>query len=239
MNRRLRNIHRSMGALVALFVLLLASTGILLNHTTDFKLDQYHLTWPWLLEHYGIDSVEVDNAYLLKNKVVSQVEQQVFVDATPVVESLKPIIGGIVLDDITILATDDALILLSPEFEFIEKMSASAGVPLHIQNIGLFHGQPVLQTRDGMWRSDFMMEDWENVSLQGVSWSQSFPMPESVQKQLASYFYGQGIPVERFILDLHNGHILSSIGVWLLDILAVLLIVLSLSGLWIWNKSNY
>lgn len=238
MNRRLLNIHRSMGALLAMFVLLLASTGILLNHTSDFDLDQYHLTWPWLLKHYGMDSVEVDNAYLLDEKIVSQVGEQIFVDSTPIVESVRPLIGGVVLDDITVIASDNELILLSPDNEFIEKMSASAGVPMQIQNIGLFHGQPVLQTRNGMWRSDFLLEEWENISLQGVSWSEPFPMPDATLKQLAAYFHGEGISLERFILDLHNGRILSAVGVWLLDILAVLLIVLSLSGLWIWNKTR-
>lgn len=239
MNRRLRNIHRSMGALVALFVLLLASTGILLNHTSDLDLDQYHLTWPWLLDHYGIGSIKIDQSYLLDEKIISQVDDQVFVGDRPVVKSLKPVIGGIVLDEITVLATDDALILLSPEDEFIEKMSASVGIPLHIQNIGMFHGQPVLQARGGMWRSDALLEEWVNISLQGVSWSSTYPVPESLQKKLAGHFYGEGITLERFILDLHNGRILNAFGVWLLDILAFLLIILSLSGLWIWNKTNY
>lgn len=238
MNRRLLNIHRSMGALLAMFIILLAGTGILLNHTSDFELDKYHLTWPWLLKHYGMDSVEVDNAYLLDEKVISQVGDQIFIDSTPVVETYRTLIGGVVLDDITVLATDDELILISPENEFIEKMSSAAGVPMQIQNIGLHHGQPILQTRNGMWRSDFMLEEWQNISLQGVSWSEPFPIPESTQQQLASYFYGEGITIERFILELHNGRILSAVGVWILDILAILLIVLSLSGLWIWTRTK-
>lgn len=238
MNRRLLNIHRSMGALLAMFVILLASTGILLNHTSDFELDQYHLSWPWLLQHYGLDRVEVDSSYRLDEKIVSQVGEQVFVDNIPVVETYRPLVGGIVLDEITVLATDDELILLSPNNEFIEKMSASAGVPMQIQNIGLHHGQPILQTRSGMWRSDFMLEQWQNISLQGVSWSEVYPLPESTRQQLAAYFHGEGVTVERFVLDLHNGRILSAAGVWLLDILAILLIVLSVSGLWIWTRSK-
>jgi hypothetical protein len=228
-----------MGAVVAMFVLLLASTGILLNHTSDFKLDQYHLTWPWLLKHYGMDTVEVDEAYLLGDKVITQVNEQIFIGGKPVVESYKTLIGGIVLDDITVLATADELILLSPNDEFIEKLSASVGIPPQIQNIGLHHGLPILQTRQGMWRGDYILEDWQNISLQGVSWSRPVPAPEQAQQQLARYFHGQGITVERFVLDLHNGRILSAVGIWLLDILAVLLIVLSLSGLWIWTRTRY
>ena len=78
MNRRMRSLHRSMGAIVALFVLMLAITGVLLNHTSDFKLDKQYLTWEWLLAHYGINNIEADAVYLLDTKVISQFDQQVF-----------------------------------------------------------------------------------------------------------------------------------------------------------------
>ncbi len=236
MNRRMRSLHRGMGVAVALFVLMLAITGVMLNHSSDFELDEQSLTWEWLLTHYGINNVSPDAVYLLDTHVISQFEQQVFVDATPVAEIQQTILGGVSLEDLLVLATKDALILLTPEGEFIEKMGASAGVPQDIQNIGWFHGEPVIQTRQGIWRSDFMLDKWEKVSLQGVGWSVPQRMPESVEKELAMYFHGKGISVERFVLDLHNGRLLEKYGIWLLDILAGLLIVLSLTGIWIWLR---
>lgn len=236
MNRRMRSLHRGMGAVVALFVLMLAITGVMLNHTSDFELDEQYLTWGWLLEHYGINTVEPDAVYLLESNVISQFDQQLFVDAKPVVQVEQAVLGGVALEDLLVLATKDALILLTPEGEFIEKMGTSAGVPSDIQNIGWFHGEPVIQTRSGIWRSDFMLEKWEQVSLQGVGWSVPQPMPESVEKELAMYFHGKGISVERFVLDLHNGHIFEKYGIWLLDVLAGLLIVLSLTGIWMWLR---
>jgi hypothetical protein len=236
MNRRMRSLHRSVGALLALFVILFAVTGILLNHTTDLALDKRYLSWPWLLEHYGVATVEADAVFLLDQKVVSQFGPQIFVDATPVTHVQRPLIGGVVLDNIIVLATDDALILLSPEGEFIERMSAAAGVPPMIQNIGLFHGDPVIQTREGMWRSDFLLDQWERISLTGIGWSEPQPMPSSIESALAEYFHGKGITVEQFVLDLHNGHIIDRFGVWLLDAFAVLIVLLSLTGLWMWGR---
>ena len=236
MNRRMRSLHRGMGAVVALFVLMLAITGVLLNHTSDLELDDSYLTWGWLLEHYGINTVEPDAVYLLDTHVISQFDQQLFVDAKPTAQVQQAILGGVALENLLVLATKDALILLTPEGEFIEKIGVSAGIPPDIQNIGWFHGEPVIQTRFGIWRSDFMLEEWEQVSLQGVGWSVPQPMPELVAKKLATYFHGKGISIERFVLDLHNGHILNKYGVWMLDILAGLLIMLSLSGLWMWLR---
>jgi hypothetical protein len=232
----MRSLHRSLGALIAIFVIILAATGILLNHSSQLNLDEEYLTWPWLLEHYGVASVEADVVFLLENKAISQFGQQIFVDSTPVTMSPLPLLGGLKLDDIMVLATSDGLILLTSEGEFVERMTSAVGIPSQIQNIGLFHGDPVLQTRDGMFRSDYMLDSWEAISLQGVSWSAPQPMPTSVEKSLAAYFHGKGISIERFVLDIHNGRILDEFGVWLLDALAIIMIVLSFTGIVIWLR---
>ncbi len=236
MNRKLRALHRTMGAIIAIFVLLLAITGVMLNHTSDLELDQRYLTWEWLLDHYGVADVKPDVVYLLDQHAISQFGSQVFIDAVPVINSQSPILGGIVIDNLMVLATESELILFSHEGEFIERMSAAAGIPPLIQNIGLFHGEPVLQTRNGMWRSDFMLDQWESISLQGIGWSVPQAMPDNVKFALMEYFHGKGISVERLVLDIHNGHILKKIGPWLVDLVGLLLIFISLSGLWMWGR---
>lgn len=236
MRRVMRSLHRSVGIVVFLFVIILSVTGVLLNHTSDLKLAQRFVSSPWLLEHYGLDTVQADAVFLLDQRVISQFGEQLFVDTKPITTIYRPLLGGVVFDEIYVLATDDALILLNPDGEFIERMGAESGIPPMIQNIGLFHGDPVLQTREGMWRSDFLLEEWELVSLQGVGWSVPEPMPESIEKQLATYFHGFGVSVEQVVLDIHNGHIITKFGVWILDVVAVLMILLSLSGLWIWFR---
>ncbi len=234
----LKTWQRILGVLMALFVIMLVATGVVLNHIEELELDQRYLTWPWLLEHYGVAEVEADRVYLLDNNVISQFDEQIFVDALPVASSLKPIIGGIHLDNLTVIASDDALILLNADSELIEKMGADMGVPSQIQNIGLFHGLPVLQTRNGMWRGDELLEQWESLSLQGVSWSEPTSMPTIVAQDLARYFYGKGVSVEQFALDLHNGQVIGPLGKWVLDGIAAILLMLSLLGLWTWLRGR-
>ncbi len=232
----MRKLHRKIGPIIALIVLLLSVTGIMLNHSSDLQLDKRYLTWDWLLKHYNVSNVEPDVVYLLGHRTISQFGSEVFMDAKPVTHIERPLLGGVMLDDIIVLATDDALILLNYDGEFIERIGGEADVPPHIQNIGLFHGEPILQTRDGLWRSDFLLDQWERISLQGVGWSIPLAMPDSVKDELASYFHGKGITIERFILDLHNGRIIKVVGVYLLDLVGILFIILSLTGLWIWLK---
>jgi len=225
-----------MGALVAIFVLILASTGILLNHTSDLDLDKRFLTWNWLLTHYRVNDVAADAVYLLDRHTISQFGSQVFVDTTPVTQSYEPILGGIIIDDLMVIATENALLLFTPDGEFIERMGDSVGIPSGIQNIGLFHGEPIVQTRDGMWRSDFMLDQWEQLSLDGVGWSEPQAMPESLQNALVSYFRAEGVSVERVILDVHNGRILGKYGLWFADLVGAFLVLISLTGLWLWAR---
>ncbi|MCX4187424.1 PepSY domain-containing protein [Methylophaga sp. OBS4] len=232
----MQSLHRSMGVVVAIFLLLFAVTGVILNHSNQFKLDQRYLNWNWLMAHYGIGDVEPDAAYLLDNKIISQFDTQLFVDARPVTHIHRPLLGGITLEDLIVLATDDELILLTREGDFVERMGGEAGIPGSIQNIGMHHGEPVIQTHNGMWRSNFMLDVWEPISLLGVTWSVSHPMPESVAADLQQYFYGQGVSVEQVLIDIHNGRILGNIGVWLVDILGILLVVLAFTGLWMWGR---
>jgi hypothetical protein len=232
----MRSLHRSMGVAVAIFLLLFAATGVMLNHSAQFQLNQRYISWNWLMAHYGIGKVEPDAVFLLDNKIISQFDTQLFIDASPVTHIDRPVLGGITLDDLIVLATDQAIILLTRDGEFIERMGAEAGTPAPIQNIGTYHGEPVIQARSGMWRSNFMLDVWEPMSLQGVSWSKPHPMPDSVAKQLKTFFYGKGVSVEQLLIDIHNGRILGAVGVWLVDIIGILLLVLSFTGLWMWGR---
>ena len=236
MNRKMRSLHRSMGVAVALFLLLFAATGVILNHSQQLKLNERYVSWGWLMSQYGIGTAEADAVFLVDDKIFSQFDTQLFVDARPVTHLDRTILGGITLDDLIVLATDQAVILLTREGDFVERMGAEAGIPAPIQNIGIYHGEPVIQARHGMWRSNFMLDVWEPISLHGVSWSEPHPMPKSVATELKTFFHGKGVSVQQLLIDIHNGRILGSIGVLLVDLLGILFLVLSLTGLWMWGK---
>ena len=51
---RFRRSHRWVGTVLVAFVLYLAVTGILLNHSSDVGLDRQYIGWSWLLEAYGM-----------------------------------------------------------------------------------------------------------------------------------------------------------------------------------------
>ena len=72
-----------------------------------------------------------------------------------------------------------------------------------------------------------------DVNNDGLSYRVATPRPAPAQlrEEILQEFQGQGISLYRLILDLHSGNILGSYGSYLMDLAAISLIFLGLTGL--------
>jgi len=88
-----------------------------------------------------------------------------------------------------------------------------------------------------MFRADADMVDWDRFPADvktNVTWSKAQRLPEAQRNLLDHELRGGGLPLYRILLDVHSGRIFSDFGRYVMDGAAVLLIVLSITGLWIW-----
>ncbi|MBN46779.1 MULTISPECIES: peptidase [unclassified Methylophaga] len=217
--------------IISSLILIWLACGILINHAKDLKLEQIKLAAPWLLEHYKVTDVPVKNGWLLADQLFIEIESQLYVNAEPKLRLNRPLLGGILLEDIIALATDDNLILFDTGGQYIGALGAAELIPAEIQNIGLHHGLPVLQTRTGMWQGNSILDDWQLISLDGVSWSESVPIPDSTLDELRQQFEAYGITLGTLLTDLHSGRFFGEQGRWLIDALILLIVVLALRGM--------
>lgn len=217
--------------MVSLLLLVWFTSGLLLNHAKDLKLENHTLTHPWLLDHYQLEDIPVNTGWLLADHLFIDIDDQLYVNAEPKLRLSRPLLGGILLDDVIVLATDDNLVLFGTDGQYIGVLGAAELIPAEIQNIGLYHGLPVLQTRTGMWQGNAVLDDWQLVSLQGVSWSESIPIPESTLTALRQQFEAYGIKLTALLADLHNGRFFGEQGRWLIDALLLLIAVLVFRGI--------
>ncbi|HAO23724.1 MULTISPECIES: peptidase [unclassified Methylophaga] len=217
--------------IISSLILIWLACGILINHAKDLKLEQIKLAAPWLLEHYKVTDVPVKNGWLLADQLFIEIESQLYVNAEPKLRLNRPLLGGILLEDIIALATDDNLILFDTGGQYIGALGAAELIPAEIQNIGLHHGLPILQTRTGMWQGNSILDDWQLISLDGVSWSESVPIPDSTLDQLRQQFEAYGITLGTLLTDLHSGRFFGEQGRWLIDALILLIVVLALRGM--------
>jgi len=71
-------------------------------------------------------------------------------------------------------------------------------------------------------------------SIPGADWLHPGELRNKFLKDLKQGFRGEGLPLERVILDLHSGRLLGRIGVYPMDSAAIVILLLTFTGLGIW-----
>ena len=232
--------HRRIGLFALILVIILAVTGIMLNHTEKLKLDESYISSSLLLDWYGIEPEDEPVSFLIKkgpqDHVISAWHGQLFFDASRVTTLEQSVHGAIGAEQFIVVALDNEIILLSYDGEFIERVSTSISFS-NIQRLGMKYKRPVIETSEPLYyMADEHILDWDVIINEDIQWTEQYTLTEKQLEQLLVAYRGKGLKLERVILDLHSGRIFGSYGVYLMDAAAIALLWLSLSGLWVWSS---
>lgn len=227
--------HRYIGLTAALFIIIIAITGIMLNHTTEFKFDKHYVKTNWLLNHYGITAPQNIPSYPVENNWISQWDNQIYLNKKIINKNNTPVIGAISYSNMIIIGQADALLVFTPSGELIERVTGSEGIPSGIEAIGVTDKkQLAVRSSSGVFTTNQDFLFWQNSPTAIVIWSDNTSLPNSMHKALLERYRGQGLNLERILLDLHSGRLLGKGGVYFMDFIALLMILLALSGVWLW-----
>ena len=69
-----------------------------------------------------------------------------------------------------------------------------------------------------------------------IEWSKASDVPPALLESLRLLYRGRGLTIERVVADIHSGRIVGLAGPYFMDLVAILLIVLGISGLVIWLR---
>ncbi len=232
--------HRRVGLFALALVIILAITGIMLNHTKDFKLDETYVNNSWLLDWYGIKPKNKPVSFRVTNgdstHVISAWHKQLFFDNKAISELEQTMHGAIGAEEFIVVALDNAIILLSYDGEFIEKVSTSLSFS-NIKRLGIKYKRPVIETSEPLYyMADEHILDWDVITKEDIKWAKTYTLSSDEYEKLLVAYRGNGLKLERVILDLHSGRIFGRYGVYLMDAAAITLLWLSLSGLWVWGS---
>jgi len=236
--KSINQIHKFTGIAVCVFLIHLSITGIFLNHTEDLGLDEKYTASPMILALYNISMPSQEESFLVDNIFISRFGDQVFMGNQPIIKSENPIIGAALSNQVLFIAFPNEMVLLTQEGELIERISSTAELPENIQKLGVSEDILYLNTSNQLWQSSDQGQAWELSDSDFNDWSNEVVIPDQQTKQIEMYFSGKGVSLEQFFLDLHNGNIIKGFGKWLLDIIAIFLLLLSISGIWIWLKKR-
>jgi hypothetical protein len=229
--------HKIMGMFVTIFIIGLSLTGFLLVHSEDLKLQDRIIANGLLLDWYSINPEESSLvSYKVAEKWITIVDDQIYFEQHRLPDHNGIFRGAISLNEYYIFAYDNSIDLLTAEGELIEQLARIHGIPPGIENIGIIGQKIFLKTMDDYYVSDPELTAWQLTKTRNINWSFPSPAPDShIEKVLRSY-RGSGLPLERIILDLHSGRILGDLGIWIVDISALIFLALSFTGWWSWFK---
>lgn len=232
--RLLRSIflwHRYLGLLAAVFVVLLAVTGVLLNHTEALRLDQRQVHAPWLLRWYGIPQPVLVTARAGRHRLLSDGEALQLDDHPVSLPRPGRLTAALALDDLLLVGREHDLLLLTPEGELADRL------PLPVRALARDEEERIWVLGDqGPLRLDEALTEAAPDTPRGnLAWQRARTLRAGEAPELRRSWQGPGLPLERVLLDLHSGRFFGGrLGVWLMDAAALMMLFLALSGSWIW-----
>jgi hypothetical protein len=226
--------HRRVGALIAVFLLMLAVTGLLLNHTERLQLADQPVKSDLWLSQYGLERPEVVS-YPVGDGWLSHLGgNYAYLNEREVGYCEAPLSGAVAFTEMIVVACDQVLLLLTLSGDVIERVDHSYGLPEGgLQGLA-GAGEALLVKVTGQWfQADMMSMQFSPYPDAAVSVTRR-DLPESLEQQLLLNFRGEDIHWERLLLDLHSGRLFGVSGVVWMDLVALMLIWVAGTGVWVW-----
>lgn len=236
--------HRRLGCVSALLVILVSLTGILINHSHQLSLDKHGVEQQWLLDHYGIKAPSNSEVFSLSPSLAST-DNLLWLAGEQVLEANGPIISALAYQGMLVAIDSDTLYLVSMQGELLEKQGSATGLPANLSALaispGTEHSQLWLNSSHGQFVADAELISWQSATpTQPLAWSNTLNTAQSHKliETLTLRARASHLSWERVLLDIHSGRIIGISGPWLMDLVALSLIFMTLSGLYLWQQAK-
>lgn len=239
MQAKLRKWHRRIGLVAAIFVVVFVITGVMLNHTEKLGLADTRMRSVVLLDWYGIQAPTQAQSYQAGSHWVSELGERIYVDGKAVATEHSGLLGAVMLEDVLVVALEGHVLLLDETGALLEVLGGAEGVPSGMSAIGTQEGTLVVRGGHGDYRADKDLLDWEKAGATATAaWAQAATTPDTLYAGMAAAYRGEGLTLERVLLDMHSGRIFGRYGPWMMDAVALALLVLVLSGIWVFSHAS-
>jgi hypothetical protein len=240
MAAKLHKWHRRTGLLASSFMVFLVITGIALQHSDDFELNRKFLSNTWLLNYYGIKPNPI-KSYQINNQTISHAGENIYLSGKPILQNISVIHGAIKhpsnSDDEIIIATSNSLITINHNGNIVDEITTQDGLREVPLGIALSKNNTVvLRGINTNWESPGDLNNWQKLQGPYPLWAAPSVTLPALRQVIESHDMSQQINLERFLLDAHSGRFFGKYGIYVIDIAAILLLILSITGIWLWSS---
>jgi len=225
------------GLAAVVFFLFLAITGVVLNHSAELGLDTRYVHAAWLARWYGIPAEAPRHAFRSGRHDLIAANGRWMLDGRLSGERLPQPLGLVELPDMVVVASSASLYLYGKDGALIDHLERNALPAVPVQAIGAEERRLVLKTASGSFQTRDALS-WKSAPRNGVAWSSPVDLSAS-DRQRYALLLEPGISVQRILLDVHSGRFAGRYGPLVMDLIAILIAVLSLSGVWLFFKRKH
>jgi len=234
--RWLRRWHGRIGVFAAVFFLLLAVTGIALNHTAALELNNRRIHSEWLARWYGLATEAPARGYAVGDDLFVSANGRWLIGSLVLDDGVPEPLGVAELNGILYVATERTLHVYLRDGRRVDRISGrSLPTPL-ILAIGTAHSRIAMQGTTGVYASTDGLA-WKKIAGTEVTWSRPVAVSPSVRNNLAALLV-PSVSAETLLLDIHSGRIFGIWGPTFFDAIALILAALAISGIVVFARSR-
>ena len=234
--------HKRIGVTAALFLMWIVVSGLLLNHSDSLNMSTTELRSNFLAQWYGLKIETPKTMLTTKDHSLVTTDENIILDEQLLnIAKISPLtnaqIGMVQTENTVAIGSETSLILLDTKGHLIDTLN-SINLPFpHIKKIGTGCNGIALQGE--------IAEKNENVaSADGIEWKPcaekiTWSNPQAITPEKLQKINNLLIPtisVEKLIIDLHTGRFFGRFGPFVVDAIALCLMLLALSGLWMYVR---
>ncbi|MAS24216.1 MULTISPECIES: PepSY domain-containing protein [unclassified Thalassolituus] len=241
--------HRRAGLLVAPVLVMVAVTGLLINHSEDFDWHSEPVYSPFIGWLYGIPPQRIQQGVRVNNDWLVQVGDDIYLTSearrtglqeSALLQCRKTAFSAALWQMGFFVLCDHGLNLYLSDGQLVEKITE---LPPQAMVAGQLTGENggssvALRSETSAWYLDENSWQWQPLNVddasERVQWSESVVLPDILLNQVNAAMPLPGLSLERVLLDLHSGRLFGQWGIWVVDASAVLMLFLAFSGTLTW-----
>ena len=227
--------HRRVGVVLLVFIVMLVVTGIAINHSTGWGFDKTYVQQNWLLNYYGIAAPEL-RSYRDHDNWLTQSDVKLYLNKTDIGRCDGKLLGAVKHNNLWFVLCEGRLQLLNHYGARLDDVSETLGLPKGATAIGATSDAVYVRAKTAIIQFDPDLLSFTEIDgdSSGIHWATLADAPDALRQYWHSAHRGKGVSWERVLLDLHSGRLFGPFGVIVTDIAAVFLLLLALSGVWVW-----
>jgi hypothetical protein len=228
--------HRLVGIASTAVVLVTIATGVVLNHSDALNLAKRETRGTAIRHLYGNANVPLSPSYRVGRGWITQMGQRVFLDRAEILRREAPIVGAVETPDALLIAFEDGVVELDDGLNVVEAYGALDGLAPPLTRVGWNGDDAFVQAAAGIMQFDAATMAFVAGGGSTLRWQAASPLPDAISKDLVSNYGGPGVSYEQLLLDLHSGRLFGLPGVIIVDVAAICMLILGMTGVFLWFK---